>query len=71
LDGLAACFFILQGKIAHIPEVWKAHKAFDAMKPNTPTNPGAVLRKDLKGMMMQGLVWNYFAKGKKVFSKLK
>jgi GT2 family glycosyltransferase len=70
LDGLAACFFILQGKIAHIPEVWKAHKAFDAMKLNTPTNPRAVLRKDLKGMMMQGLVWNYFARGKKVFSKL-
>ena len=70
LDGLAACFFILQGKIAHIPEVWKAHKAFDSMKSNTPVNPRAKLRKELKGMMMKGLVWNYFAKGKKVFSSL-
>jgi GT2 family glycosyltransferase len=70
LDGLAACFFILQGKISHIPEVWKAHKAFDAMKFSTPTNPKAKLRKELKGMMMQGLVWNYFAKGKKIFSTL-
>jgi hypothetical protein len=70
LDGLAACFFVLQGKIAHIPQVWKAHRAFAKMKQTVAFTPASVPRNQLSGMMMKGLVWNYFAKGRKTFSSL-
>ncbi len=71
LDGLAACFFILQGKISHIPQVWKAHRAFAKLQPEVTPTPNPKLRADLEGLVMKGLVWNYFVKGKKTFKQFK
>lgn len=71
LDGLAACFFILQGKFSHIPEVWKAHKEFDKIKRNLVSNPNAKKLNAMPTVMMSGLVMNYFLRQKKTFSTLK
>lgn len=71
LDGLAACFFILQGKLNHIPQVWKAHKAFDSSKKSLACTANPKPLAELKGVMNKGLVWNYFGLGNKIFSKLK
>lgn len=70
LDGLAACFFILQGKLNHIPQVWKAHRAFASMKKNIVLTGDAKKLSELKGIMKKGLVWNFFARGKKTFTSL-
>lgn len=71
LDGLAACFFILQGKINHIPQVWKAHKAFEIAKKSVACAANPKPMAELKGVMNKGLVWNYFGLGNKIFIKLK
>jgi GT2 family glycosyltransferase len=71
LDGLAACFFILQGKWRHIPQVWKAHRAYEKMKQNAAISENPKLLADFKTVMKSGLVWNFFAKGKRTFSSLK
>lgn len=71
LDGLAACFFLLQGKWKHIPAIVKAHKDFDTMKLNYFSDSG--LNKpwnQLQGVFQGSLVYHYFLKGGKFFSKL-
>lgn len=70
LDGLAACFFILQGKINHIPQVWKAHREFEKMKAGIRKSDNPRKLEELDGVMMKGLVWNYFVRGRKLFRKL-
>ena len=69
-DGLAACFFILQGKVNHIPEIVKAHRHFDKMKRHLQPSSGAKLLADLPGIFMGSLVLSYFLRGKKVWSTL-
>lgn len=69
LDGLAACFFLLQGRFAHIPQVWKAHQAFNKLKSNIQPTANSKSMHQLSGVFNKGLVWNYFIKSKKYFSQ--
>jgi GT2 family glycosyltransferase len=71
LDGLAACFFILQGKLSHVPQVWKAHKEFAKMRVNVAPTAGTRPLREFGTIMFSGLVWNYFARGKKIFRNIK
>lgn len=71
LDGLAACFLVIQGKLSHVPQVWKAHQQFNKLKLQTIKSQNRKPLSELSGVMNQSLVWNFFVKGRKVFSKLK
>lgn len=70
-DGLAAIFFLLQGKFAHIAQISKAHKAFEALKADLQTSLQPQGRKQLKTVMKSSLVFDYFLRWQKHFSKLK
>jgi len=70
LDGLAACFFILQGKINHIPQILKAHRDFEKMKVKLKVGENNKKLESLEGLLHAGLVYSYFLKGKKTWDKL-
>jgi hypothetical protein len=70
LDGLAACFFVLQGKINHIPQIIKAHWDFEKMKLKLKVGEDNKNLAELKGVLQSGLVYSYFIKGKKTWDKL-
>lgn len=70
LDGLAACFFIIQGKIHHIPQIVKAHKDFEKMKSKLRLGESNKKLEALNGVLHAGLVYSYFMKGKKTWNKL-
>lgn len=70
LDGLAACFFILQGKINHIPQIIKAHRDFEKMKLKLKVGSDNKKLTELSGVLQAGLVYSYFIKGKKTWDKL-
>lgn len=69
-DGLAAIFFLLQGKFAHILQIRKAHQAFEKLKSEIPARPDAKHLRELNTVMNSSLVFNYFLKARKVFKKL-
>ena len=71
LDGLAACFFILQGKISHIPQIVKAHRDFDKMKQGLRVCEGNQKLRSLIGVLHASLVFSYFFGAKKTWNKLK
>jgi hypothetical protein len=70
LDGLAACFFILQGKISHIPQIIKAHRDFEKIKLQLKRGEGNKKLTELSGVLHSGLVSAYFLRGKKTWNKL-
>lgn len=70
LDGLAACFFILQGKFSHIPQVWRAHKEFDKIKSQLKPTANSRPLHSFKTVLPSSLVFNYFVRKKKRFSQL-
>lgn len=70
LDGLAACFFILQGKISHIPQIVKAHRDFDKMKQGLKVYEKNQKLRSLIGVLHASLVFSYFFSGKKTWNKL-
>lgn len=70
LDGLAACFFILQGKINHIPQILKAHSDFEKMKSKLKLGENNKRLETFCGVMHAGLVYSYFLKAKKTWDKL-
>ena len=67
LDGLAAAFFLLQGKWNHIPQIIKAHREFDRIKTQFPSTPGAKPLSQLTGSVNHSIVFGYFAQGKKTW----
>ena len=71
LDGLAAVFFLIQFKFAHIVQIWKAHKAFDQMKVSIKEKEGAKHLREIDTVLKSSLVFDYFLKGRKVFNELK
>lgn len=70
LDGLAACFFILQGKVTHIPQIVRAHRDFEKMKSALSVGNNNKKMVSLLGVLRAGLVFSYFVKGKKTWNKL-
>lgn len=70
LDGLAACFFVIQGKISHIPQIIKAHRDFEKMKTRLKVGEGNKKLTELHGVLQAGLVFSYFLRGKKTWNKL-
>lgn len=70
LDGLAACFFVLQGKINHIPQIIKAHRDFEKMKTRLKVGEENKKLTELHGVLQAGLVFSYFLRGKKTWNKL-
>jgi hypothetical protein len=70
LDGLAACFFILQGKINHIPQIIKAHRDFEKLKLQLKCGEGNKKLTEHSGVLHAGLVSAFFLKGKKTWNKL-
>ncbi len=70
LDGLAACFFVLQGKITHIPQIVKAHRDFDKMKSTLLVGKNNKKLGLLHGVLHTGLVFSFFFKGKKTWNRL-
>ncbi|MBL7813329.1 MAG: glycosyltransferase family 2 protein [Bacteroidetes bacterium] len=71
LDGLAAVFFMLQGKFNHIPQIWKAHRHFDKMKRNFSRPASNKPMSELTGVLKGSLVFRYFLKGQKTTTQLK
>ena len=71
MDGLAGIFFILQGKIQNTFQIIKAHRAFDQLKENYSENSNNKNMNELTGVLNNSLVWGYFFKGLKTWSKWK
>lgn len=70
-DGLAAVFFLLQGKWKHIPQIRKAHKEFDKIRRTIPESANSLPIGAIPTVMHSSLVFGYFLRGRKVFGKLR
>lgn len=70
-DGLAAVFFLLQGKFSHIRQIFKAHKEFEKLKSGMPLLHDARRLEDMPTVMNHSLVFSYFLRSQKIFSRLK
>ena len=68
LDGLAGVFFMLQGKPLHTLQIIKAHREYDKIKAQIIKSDSRILPQNLKGKILESLVFSYFFKGKKTFS---
>ncbi len=68
LDGMAACLFLVTGKARHVWQIVRAHRAFDKTKDQL-----ALSNKEWpkNGLISSSVAKQYFAKGNKLFSKLK
>ena len=68
LDGMAACIFLLKGEWANARSVFRAYAAYRSARAGyEPGGPG----RTLAGVYRRSIVWDYFARNRKVFSKLK
>lgn len=66
-DGLAALFFLMQGKIKHAVQIWKAHQYFDKHKSNFKQSENRVKLESLSGVLPSSLVFGYFFRNKKTW----
>jgi GT2 family glycosyltransferase len=67
-DGLAAMFFLMQGKPKHVVQIWKAHKYFEKHKSKFIQSKQRVPLETLSGVLPESLVFGYFFRGKKTWS---
>ncbi len=69
LDGLAGVFFLIQGKWSHIPQIIKAHQAFDHIKNQFVETPHSKPLSQLTGTLQHSIVMGYFLKLKNTWAK--
>jgi GT2 family glycosyltransferase len=67
LDGMAACVFLLKGEFANARSLVRAYAAYRSARAGYEPGRG---ERNLTGMYRRSIVWDYFACGKRVFSKL-
>lgn len=79
LDGLAGGLFLTQGKFAHIGMIIKAHFKFYSQIPklirkkkhyNALIKKVSIGEENTNGRFGGSIIWNFYFKGKKVFSTL-
>jgi GT2 family glycosyltransferase len=68
LDGAAACIFLLKGEWANACSIFRAYMAYRSARAMYKPREA---RGDLSGVYRRGIVWDYFIRDRKVFSKLK
>jgi GT2 family glycosyltransferase len=68
MDLAAACLFLLKGEWANARSILRAYVAYRSAR--AAYEPVEVAG-ELAGVYRRGIVWDYFARGKRVFSKLK
>ncbi|MBA9079471.1 glycosyltransferase family 2 protein [Rufibacter quisquiliarum] len=74
LDGVAAARYFLKGQWQEVAAIWRAHRAFFAMRKTLDAarqgQPHKKPTAQLTGWYPQSVVWQYFGKGKKKFTQL-
>jgi GT2 family glycosyltransferase len=68
LDGLAACVFLLKGEWANARSIFRAYIAYRSVRVGYEPEE---TKRNLTGVYRRGIVWDYFIRNKKEFSKLK
>ncbi len=75
MDGLAACFFLLNGSFKHISSVLKAHidyyKALDLLKEKRKMVKKLEVNNSLLPVLNKSIVFEFYVKGVKTYKSLK
>jgi len=75
LDGLAACFFLLNGNFRHVISVWKAHMAYYKALGKLRTRRRIVKNLEINNfpapILNKSIVFEFYVKGIRTYDKLK